>query len=374
IFSETHQELQTLQNDFFNLQTHFVNIDYENSELENYDEILEDENDESNEFLFISEYQLQKYHQIYNKIKIINNLEEDNLNNNEFEKSKTTINNNEEVFIEKISKTSCCQNNCLKEKIDSKKAFLRNFNFQSLSKSNQDSFLMGYFIGISNLKKNSKGNKRIRIHYDYSFDLEEICLQAFKFIYGIGSTRIENIRAHLSQEDIKARIHKSAGKSSNAAIPFSTIIKIISFILSYTNKWGLPSPEKIEITFLPAIENYTSLYRQYLNVVKQDKNIEELYISLNSFKTIFKNYLPEIKFLTPRSDLCYFCKVMRFNIDKWTINEKEQKIIEWNKHIEAANNEREYYKPGKINSLDLELHLSWDFAQQVHLPSSSQQE
>ncbi|CAG8667052.1 5034_t:CDS:2, partial [Ambispora leptoticha] len=65
---------------------------------------------------------------------------------------------------------------------------------------------------------------------------------------------------------------------------------------------------------------------------------------------------------------------MRFNIDKWTIIEKEQKIIEWNKHIEDANNEREYYKPGKINSLDIELYLSWDFAQQVHLPSSSQQE
>ncbi|CAG8742432.1 3558_t:CDS:2, partial [Cetraspora pellucida] len=124
-------------------------------------------NDENNEFLFISEYQLEKYHQIYNKIKIINNLKEDNLNNNEFEKLKTTMNNNEETFIKQI-------------------------------------------------------------------------------------------------KDIKARIHKSTGKSSHTAISFFTIIKIINFILSYANKWELPSPE--------------------------------------------------------------------------------QKIIEWNKHIEAANNERKYYK------------------------------
>ncbi|CAG8802610.1 5964_t:CDS:1, partial [Gigaspora rosea] len=54
------------------------------------------------ELLFISEYQLQKYHQIYNNIKIVDNLEEDNLNNNEFEKLKTTINNNEETFIKQI--------------------------------------------------------------------------------------------------------------------------------------------------------------------------------------------------------------------------------------------------------------------------------
>ncbi|KAF0484240.1 chaperonin: PROVISIONAL [Gigaspora margarita] len=317
IFSETHQELQTLQNDFLNLQIHFVNTNYENSQSKDYNEILEeDENDESNELLFISEYQLQKYHQIYNNNKIVDNLKENNLNNNEFEKLKTTINNNEETFIKQISETNCCQNNCLKEKINSKKAYLRNFNFQSLSKSNQDSFLMGYFIGISNLKNTSKGNKRIRISYNYSFDSEKICLQAFKFIYGIGSTRIENIKTHLFQEDIKARIHKSARKSSYTAIPFFTVIRIINFILSYANKWGLASPgqhfkrEKIEITFLLAIENYTSLYRKYLDAIDQDKNIDKLYICLSSFKTIFKNFLPEIKFLTPRSDLCYFCKVM----------------------------------------------------------------
>ncbi|CAG8734373.1 1335_t:CDS:1, partial [Racocetra fulgida] len=45
IFSETHQELQTLQNDFSNLQTYFVNTNDNNSELEDFNEILE-ENDE----------------------------------------------------------------------------------------------------------------------------------------------------------------------------------------------------------------------------------------------------------------------------------------------------------------------------------------
>ncbi|CAG8523188.1 1123_t:CDS:1, partial [Cetraspora pellucida] len=102
IFSETHQELQTLQNDFSNLQSYFINTDFEDFELENYNEILDDENDENDEFLFISEYQLQKYHQIYNKTKIVNNLEEDNLNNNEPEKSNIAINNNEDVFIKQI--------------------------------------------------------------------------------------------------------------------------------------------------------------------------------------------------------------------------------------------------------------------------------
>src|SRR3954469_6616953 len=101
---------------------------------------------------------------------------------------------------------------------------------------------------------------------------------------------------HFSVEDIKARVHKAIGKSSNRTILFSTIIKIVSFILSYANRWGLPSPgiyfniilyfiyiftyliftlgrhfrrETMEVIFLPAIESYSSLHRKYLMAIQQ---------------------------------------------------------------------------------------------------------
>ena len=75
----------------------------------------------------------------------------------------------------------------------------------------------------------------------------------------------------------------------------------------------------MEIIFLPAVENYASLYRQYLRAIQQCKNIEELTFSISTFRRIWKNYTSEIKFLTPRSDLYFFCKTMRFNADNWTI-------------------------------------------------------
>ena len=151
--------------------------------------------------------------------------------------------NNEECFKKKINETLCCQNNCLQDKIDVERAFLRNSTFESLSKSNQDSFLMGYLVGSSRFQHVTvKGNKRIKTVYDYSFDAKEICLKAFRFIYGIGTTRWENIQTHFSVEDIKAKVYKAIGKPSNRTISFSTIIKIVSFILSYANRWGLLSP------------------------------------------------------------------------------------------------------------------------------------
>ena len=149
IFSETHKELQTLQQDFSCFQTHFVTIDSNVSELnlENNDEILEEVEAENSEFLVITETQLQKYQQLFKKTEII---EGDNLGDIEMKLLGEEIKrNNEECFKKNIIETSCCQNNCLKDKINTERAFLRNSNFQSLSKSNQDSFLMGYLVSSS---------------------------------------------------------------------------------------------------------------------------------------------------------------------------------------------------------------------------------
>ncbi|KAF0552575.1 chaperonin: PROVISIONAL [Gigaspora margarita] len=85
---------------------------------------------------------------------------------------------------------------------------------------------------------------------------------------------------------------------------------------------------------------------------------------------------------------------MRFNAIYWSVEEKEEKVLEWNEHIEWAHKERENYKqqikiaykdiqnfginnlvcPGKPNSLDITIHISWDYAQQIQLPHLSQQE
>ncbi|CAG8512607.1 9611_t:CDS:2 [Dentiscutata heterogama] len=43
-------------------------------------------------------------------------------------------------------------------------------------------------------------------------------------------------------------------------------------------------------------------------------------------------------------DLCLKCKDMRFNANYWSVEEKETKVLEWNKHIKWAYNERENYK------------------------------
>jgi hypothetical protein len=95
------------------------------------------------------------------------------------------------------------------------------------------------------------------------------------------------------------------------------------------------------IVFLPADENYTTVFRCFIDTIEESS---EIYVSNRTFRRIWQTYLPEIKFLTPRSDLCHICKEHRFNANYWMPEEKEMKVREWNSHIAWAMKEREYYR------------------------------
>jgi hypothetical protein len=114
------------------------------------------------------------------------------------------------------------------------------------------------------------------------------------------------------------------------------LIKVNLFIIGRNFK-----KDTMNIVFLPANENHTTVFKYFIDTVEENS---EIYISNRTFRRIWKMYLPEIKFLTPRSDLCHICKEHRFNASYWMPEEKEIKIREWNDHILWATKEHEYYR------------------------------
>jgi len=68
------------------------------------------------------------------------------------------------------------------------------------------------------------------------------------------------------------------------------------------------------IIFLPANENHTTVFKYFIDAIEENS---DMYVSNSTFKRIWHTYLPEIKFLTPRSDLCHVCKEHRFKIVGW---------------------------------------------------------
>ncbi|CAB5365906.1 unnamed protein product [Rhizophagus irregularis] len=87
--------------------------------------------------------------------------------------------------------------------------------------------------------------------------------------------------------------------------------------------------DTMAIIFLSISDSYIGLYRLYESSLEIDS---EHYISRWTFLRVWKKYIPEIKFLSPRSDLCFHCKNMRFNTQFWNQDEKDDKVKEWHEH------------------------------------------
>ena len=138
----------------------------------------------------------------------------------------------------------CCQEACLKEKLDFNKIEIRYKYFLGLRKTEQDMFLKGILSAGMRDETTAKGKKRENLAIIYFFDGIKVCRTAFLDIYGIGKTRWENIRSHFDNFDIQSRANSLTGKVSNRAISFDGILQIIKFILNYSNINGLPSPGK----------------------------------------------------------------------------------------------------------------------------------
>ncbi|PKK56012.1 hypothetical protein RhiirC2_800946 [Rhizophagus irregularis] len=288
---------------------------------------------------------------------------------------------------------------CLQNLIFQDNALITYQKFQNLNNNQKDMFLFGIITATARNETTTKGQKRFKLSSEYIFEGIKICNLAFLIIYGIGEKYWRNIRNHFMQHGISPRIHKAIGKVSNFALSFEKVLEVISFITNYGNIYGLPSPgrhfreDTLPITFLPASESYSSLYRLYKSAIEDDEN--QRIIHLATFWRIWQKYIPEFKFLSPRSDLCSKCKEMRFNSKYWSEQESESRVAEWNYYFQWTGKEREFYRnciqlsktfirqipnypnllrPNEPNTLDFENHISWDYAEQIKIPYSSQQE
>ncbi|CAG8442120.1 299_t:CDS:2 [Scutellospora calospora] len=341
IFEETHIENTQLQTDLSNLQFQYLVQEDDNLPLSEISEIFEISENNLLENEIWTEEELSKFKKLYYKEK--DTFEKQDDDNQKLENEINLLQNNDfKTSFEKV----CCEKNCLQTQVEYSVALKRYLNFKNLSKPFQDMYLLG-IIATTKRPEIIKTSKKSKLTTEYSFEGKSICKNAFKTIYSLGDTRWKNLRDHFVEYDINLRIDSKTGKVGNRAISFEKVIKVITFIGNFAKQNGLPSPGRsfrdntIAIIYLPADTTYSSLHIQYLETIKTNNQFE---VGFTTFVKIWKKFLPHIKKLTPRSDLCLKCKNMRFNAIYWSNEEKETKVLEWHEHIKWAYEERENYK------------------------------
>ncbi|XP_033116317.1 uncharacterized protein LOC117116394, partial [Anneissia japonica] len=121
------------------------------------------------------------------------------------------------------------------------------------------------------------------------------------------------------------------------------------------------------------------------------KAIGERAASITSFRSLWKQLCPEIMVAKPRSDLCWMCQKNNWMIYRCTnVSEEDKSSIlkKQEEHLRYAMMERELLNKttaeakkaveglglklhqNRACSRDMTMHYSFDFAQQVHVPSN----
>lgn len=199
--------------------------------------------------------------------------------------------------------------------------------------------------------------------------------------------------------ELQPRVHGSSHSNPARCATFESVTRIKSFIHNYAEQNSLVLPGQVssysnpDLFLLPSSDTKEKIYHDYSEACKQD-SVSPL--SLDYFRKSWRTFLPNIVIQKPLTDLCSECQhnfrllgTLR-NLDKTAMLTLLQTST---RHLNEVKKERECYQNdvseckkflhGKslVSELTVrkaltyigKIHYSFDYAQQIHIPHSSQQ-
>ena len=291
---------------------------------------------------------------------------------------------------------SCgCRADCLSH-FDEGAIESQRMNFREMEKREKEALLLGIMhASRATFDMTTKGKKRVRATLRYVVDGRPVCKSAFLYTMDVGTKQFKNLLKHLEENGPVPREHGNRTRRPHNALTFPVVKACVQFIKNHADEFGIPHPAPLHgratdpPVFLPASHNFKTVHVKYVASCADIRPV-----GYSSFRGIWHQCLPNIKFMTPRTDVCDNCERLRQAVvSARTEEEKTEACRCFSEHIKAAQVEREYYKqcsvaangelvakqahyhpPYMACSQDLfDVHYTFDFAQMVQLPHMSRQ-
>jgi hypothetical protein len=290
-----------------------------------------------------------------------------------------------------------CSPKCF-EKIGYEQFLMHRLEFECLDKNMRDIVIKGQLMAF----QNTNNRKTTRFKYCFNSNLP-ICRNTYEALVGVGHTHLDNLIKHFREYGLEERIHGNIGKTpknmNRVEINYDMSCEIYNFLKNYSKIHGLPSPGRnfgkisMPVVFLPTSYSHASVYRDYIEAYENEHGKGIRVIAESTFRKIWKLLIPSLQFMSPKSDLCETCELMKLDIQYITEHEKKLEITEkYLNHLNRAKQERDYYndnikcavEDGKRNpntsgfqilfkSFEGSAHIAYDWAQNVQVPYSPQQ-
>jgi len=306
----------------------------------------------------------------------------------------------------------CCEKGCLTI-LTGREILERRRSLQKLNGREQDIVLLTHLVLGQHYDLMSH-IRRKRSRVIYRFDrTREVCRTAFQYIYQVGDTRLKRLKKLASHGEFSPHIHGNANHAPSNLLPQPDVDRLIDFLENFTEIHGLPLPGGMRVghreVLLPSDFSYASVWDKYMDSIgdlSYEHQQEYRAIGYDSFRSIWQQSFPWVKFQANRSDLCDYCQEMKDRLRYCESEEETQSLIlRYQEHYQDVQTARTVYHDevnaakrewnslpkrerevtlgnlstfGKFQDqkpcrLKIGTHYSFDYAQQVHYPYSSQQ-
>jgi len=290
-----------------------------------------------------------------------------------------------------------CKEECMKRFTPAQVEDTR-LNFIGMEKDKKDNILIGLIEGSRYAADTTtKGKKRQRQCFRYSYAGVEVCVSAFRYIYDVGPKQLENILKHLNVNGPVPREHGNKRRTPHNALTYPVVENVVTYLKAVANRYGIPHPAPLHgragtpPIYLAASNTIRSIHSQYCTSCV-DSGIQA--VGYDSFRSIWSVTVPHITIASPRTDVCDTCEGIRRQVTSAVTDGAKhaagQALVA---HTTEAQHERDYYAEltvkarAEIEAIDMLAppvaaasqsltcpHYTFDYAQNVALPQSSRQE
>lgn len=316
---------------------------------------------------------------------------------------------NETELVDKFIAEGCkCKRNCCQQftavEIVTNRLQLRDINFYDVNHLNaKNETITGQLAVMCDSGKtisssHRKKSERTKTRNTLMFHGKEVCLPIYLFINDIGIKRYKLLKKRYLSTGLQPHMHGHSNRRAKHALTFTDCERVVLFIKHYSEQCGLVLPGRVpgfksaDLVLLPSNLTKRELHRQYVNACSAAHTDS---IGYDSFLRIWRLALPNTVIQKPRSDLCSTCNNNLTSMSKYrgmSDEEKLEKLTSAMNHLELVKRERKVYTdaiaaareavsnlqfphlgPHLPCSSDVTLHISFDYAQQVHVPFDPQQ-
>ena len=140
---------------------------------------------------------------------------------------------------------------------------------------------------------------------------------AFRHVYALSSKRLKRYRSHLEKNGLVPLVHGNTGKRPHNVLEFVVVKYCVEYITRHAEVFGIPHPAPLRgrddtpPIFLPASQTYKSVHADFCDCCHKEG---KKFVSLSTFRSIWHQTLPHIKFMTARMDVCPVCEDLRRNV------------------------------------------------------------